>query len=107
MFNVLPSLASISRALRRFKINRKHLKRVAAERNEDARAAYMVELCELSHEMLIYIDESAANEHTPWRKRGWPAFGIAPTVKMPVKRSVRHSILPAYTSSGIIACHVY
>ena len=107
MFEILPSLACISRSLRRLRINRKNLKRVAAERSEEERAAYMLELCELSHEQLIYIDESAANEHTPWRKRGWSAFGLVPSIKMPVKRSERYSILPAYTSSGIIANHVY
>ena len=107
MWRILPSLSTISRALKRMKINRKNLKRVAAERNEEARAAYMIELSDLSYEQLIYIDESAANEHTPWRKRGWSAFGFAPTVKMPVKRSERYSILPAYTSEGIIACHIH
>ena len=38
-----------------------------------------------------------------WRKRGYSLHGIKPHIYRPVKRSQRYSILPAYTSSGILA----
>lgn len=57
--------------------------------------------------MLVCLDESAGNEHTAQRKRGWSTFGIKPTVQRPLKRSERYSILPAYCSDGILTYLVY
>lgn len=57
--------------------------------------------------MLVYIDESAANEHTKDRKFGYSEFGINPQVVRPIKRSKRFSILPAYTIDGIMASIIH
>lgn len=56
---------------------------------------------------LIYLDESAANEQTRFRKRGWAGYGLSPIVTRPVKRSERWSVLPAYNIDGILAWHIF
>ena len=58
-------------------------------------------------EMLVYIDESAANEYTAYRKRGWAEYGIIPWVKRPLARSQRWSILPAYIIDGVLTSFIY
>ena len=97
----------ISRALKKMKISLKNLRREATERNQDLRDFYVVKLSEFTADQMIFVDESAANEHTAWRKRGWSELGIKPSVSRPVKRSKRWSILPAYTIDGIIAHHIH
>lgn len=52
-------------------------------------------------------DESAANEQTRFRKRGWAAYGLSPIITQPVKRSERWGILLAYNIHGILAWHIY
>lgn len=101
------SLDTVSRTLRSMKISRKNLRRLAAERSQICRDDYMLAVSHFTHDMLVFLDESAANEHTAHRKRGWAACGIKPSVYRPLKRSKRRSILPAYTSSGILAYHIH
>ena len=52
---------------------------------------------------MVFIDESAANEKSAHRKYGWAPIGSTPHVDMSTKRSERWSILPAYTSDGLMA----
>ena len=53
-------------------------------------------------DQLIFIDESATNEHTSDRKYGWAPVGVTPHEARPFKRSERWSLLPAYTIDGFI-----
>lgn len=57
--------------------------------------------------MLVYLDESAANEQTINRQPGWALFGISPTVIRPVHRSERHSFLTTHCQDGILALHIH
>ena len=50
--------------------------------------------------MLMYIDETAANEHTVHRRYGWSPKGKPATFVTPLKRSKKWSILPLYTYDG-------
>jgi len=100
-------LGSVSMALEKAKISRKALKRVASERSQALRDTHKLAISKYSHEMIVALDDSAANEHTARRKRGWGPFGVSPQIKIPVKRSERHSILPAYTSSGLLTRMIY
>lgn len=50
----------------------------------------------------MFLDESAANEHTSDRKFGWAPIGVTPHVYQSIKRSERWSILPAYSIDGFI-----
>lgn len=106
-WDVLIDRSTLSKSLKRMKISRKRLQRIALERNETCRHAYQLQVSQYTADMLIYVDESAANEHTKDRKHGWSSFGVTPSIKRPVKRSERYSILPAYTIDGVIACHVH
>ena len=62
----------------------------------------MVRLTEWSREQLMYVDESAANEHTLDRKFGWAPIGQKATIVEPFMRSKKWSILPVYTQDGFI-----
>ena len=62
----------------------------------------MVRLTEWSHEQLMYVDESAANERTLDRKYGWAPIGQKATIVEPFTRSKKWSILPVYTQDGFI-----
>ena len=106
-WGVLVDQSTLSRTLKRIGISRKRLKRVALERNDTCRHHYMLQVSQYTADMLVFLDESAANEHTKDRKYGWSGFGTNPSVKRPIKRSKRWSILPAYTQDGLSACHVY
>ena len=106
-FDLLVSQSTISKTLHSMKISRKSLRREALERSQICRDAYFLEVSKFTHDMLVFLDESAANEHTMWRKRGYAAFGIRPAIQVPVKRSKRHSVLPAYCSDGILCYHIH
>jgi hypothetical protein len=75
----------------------------AAERNETLRDEWIKNKLTLyTAEQLIFIDESAANERSAHRKFGWAPIGATPAQTLPLKRSERYSILPAYASDGYI-----
>ena len=50
----------------------------------------------------MFLDESAINEHTLQRRRGWAPIGATASVIWPFKHSERWSILSAYTEEGFI-----
>jgi len=106
-WGITVALSTLSNALKAMKINRKCLKREALERSQECRNLYFLDVSQFTHEMLVFLDESAANEHTMHRKRGWAPYGISPRIIRPVKRSERWSILPAYCSDGILAKHIH
>lgn len=106
-WDVLVDQSTMSRTLQRAHISRKRLKRVALEQSDTCRHHYMLQVSQYTADMLVFLDESAANDHTKDRKYGWSGFGTNPSVKRPIKRSERWSMLPAYTQDGLLACHVY
>jgi transposase len=106
-FDLIVSQSTISKTLHAMKISRKSLRRVASERSQLCRDTYFLAVSDFTHDQLVFLDESAANEHIMWRKRGYSDFGIRPTISVPVKRSKRHSVLPAYCSDGILCYHIH
>ena len=64
-------------------------------------------MAEYSAEQCVFIDESAANEHTAHSRVGWLPRGTAYRVRYPGKRSKRWSILPALGINGYIDYEVY
>ena len=60
------------------KISKKSLRKEASERSYECRHGFKLLMSEYISEMLVCIDESAANEHTAYRKRGWAEYGIVP-----------------------------
>ena len=82
--------------------SRKVAKQVAAQRNATLRAVWASRAARWSMEDLCFVDESAANEKTGARKRGWSPKGLSCQVLRTLKRSERYSILPALTVNGYL-----
>ena len=99
--------STISRTLKRLQITNKSLRREAAERCQDLRINFILVRAQFTASQLIFVDESAANEHTCLRKRGWSELGIKATISVPLARSERYSILPAYCVDGILSHFIY
>ena len=107
IFGITIHISSISRFLKREGwTSKKKLKKRASEQCPFLREAWMRRLAGWTADQLVYVDKSAANEHTKDRKRGWAPKEIDPIVYRPAKRSERYSILPAYTLNGLIAYHI-
>jgi hypothetical protein len=53
---------------------------------------------------MLFLDESAVNERTLERRKGWAPRGSTPYQTLPFKRSERWSLLLCYGSRGFI-CH--
>ena len=51
---------------------------------------------------LVFLDESAINEHTLQRCKGWALIGGTASVVWPFKHTERWSILSAYGKEGFI-----
>lgn len=62
------SLPTISNTLHAMRISRKSLRREASERSQLCRDTYFLAVSQFTHNQLIFLDESAANGHTMWRK---------------------------------------
>jgi hypothetical protein len=58
-------------------------------------------------EQLIFLDESAANEHTADQRYGWSPKGFSCHVRFPCKKSRCWSILPAINLDGYMAVDIY
>ena len=78
------------------------IQQCALERSKPLRDAWIRRLSTWDVEMLIFVDESAANEQTGHRKTGWGPIGLTPVEYRLMKRTKRWSVLPAYTVNGFI-----
>jgi len=78
----------------------------AAQQNPVLRQLWMDKMAQWTAEQLIFIDESAANEHTADRKYGWVPVGVTPREARPFGRSERWSLCPAYTIDGFITWEI-
>lgn len=70
-------------------ISYKVLKRKAKKKSQLYRDLYYLEISQYMANELIYIDESAANKHTRFQKRGWAAYKLSLIVTRLVKRLER------------------
>ena len=104
---VFVSIATISRTLARMEISKKSLSRSAAERNEELRTLWELELSQLNDpDLFVFLDESAVDNRTVQRSSGWSAVGGRSTSRSTFLRGKRHSLLPALSSDGIIALEI-
>jgi len=104
---VFVSIATISRTLARMQILKKSLLCRAAERNEELRTLWEIELAQLDDpDLFIFIDESAVDNKTVQRSQGWSAVGGRSASQCTFLRGKCHSILPALSSDGIIALEI-
>lgn len=102
------SLATISRTLTRMQCSKKSLSRRAAERNEELRTLWELEVAELDDpDFFVFVDESAVDNRTVRRSSGWSFVGGRSISRCAFFRGKRHSILPALSSNGIIALDIF
>ena len=102
------SLATISRTLSRMGLTRKALSRHADERNEDVRVLWALDMAQYTDpDLFVFLDESAVDNRTVRRASGWSGAGTPAVMRSTFLRGVRHSILPALTSDGILALEIF
>ena len=107
-FSVFPDKSTISRLLKRLKITAKKVSREAQSRDPDLRMFHLGFVARFPYNYFVFVDESAANERTADRKRGWSPKGTPCRVKSDTRKSKRWSILPAITADdGYITCEIY
>jgi len=100
--DVWASESTISRALKRREFSRKVVIRIAAQRDQELCLMYYARVSMYYTDMLVFVDESAANERTTDRKYGWSPRGVPAWVTKELRKSLRWSILPAYTVDGYL-----
>jgi hypothetical protein len=61
-FDVFADITVIERTLKRLKISRKMMKKKTMKRFQTCRNAYVLKISEYTSDMLMFLDESAANE---------------------------------------------
>lgn len=99
------SVSTLLRTLNQLRYSSKRISAQAAERNDILRAAFMNQIAlEVPNmDMVMFTDESAKDDRTDFRKKGWSRVGTRCIQKRRFVRGRRYSILPILTLDGIIA----
>ena len=102
--NVRVSVPTLVRALRRIHFTSKAVSVKALKRNDILRAAYMNQIGTIVTDMdqVMCVDESAKDDRTQGRRRGWSLIGTRCVQRRCFVRGRRYSILPILTLDGII-----
>ena len=102
------SIATISRTLSRMGLTRKAVSRRASERNDSVRVLWEFQMAQYTNpDMFVFLDESAVDGLTGLRANGWSPPNVPAVERSTICRGVRHSILPALTSQGMIALEIF
>jgi transposase len=102
---VTVSLTTIIRTLARMDLTHKHIEAQAAERNEELRSVWQVNIGQYEDpEVFVFLDESAVDNVTMQHKDGWSALGQKCVWKAMFIKSTRFSILPALSLDRIMVC---
>ena len=104
---ILVSLASLSRTLRRLSFSIKPVSKEALERDELLRATWLAENGIADPEELVFLDEAGVDDHTGERTRGWSAVGSPCVMRAAFFRGQKYSILPALDCNGVIALDIF
>jgi transposase len=106
-FDVFVNTTVISRILKRLKISRKVMKKKTMKWSQTCRNAYVLKISEYISDMLMFLNESAANEQIMNRRHEWASFEISLSIIRSVKRSERWSILSVYCIDEILTSHIH
>jgi transposase len=101
------SISTISRAVRSLALSHKRVSKAAMERNELLRATWQAAYGDIPAEYFVWLDESSVDDHTNQRTDGWAPLGRACVRRATFIRGQHYSILPAFTSEGIIALDIF
>lgn len=99
-FGVVVSERWVSDLIKRRRFSKKKAQRVAAEANQELRNDWRNRQTTIPAHRVCWVDESASNERTGWRKYGYSPVGVPCKDTGSAKRSKRWSILPAMTQDG-------
>jgi transposase len=106
--NVSVSMATISCFLRSRDFTWKTVSRKALEGDKMVRACWEAETAQyVDPDYFVFIDESHIDQKTSQRPRGWAPVGLSPIERSTFLKGVRHSILPALSTDGIIALDIF
>ncbi|VDC07111.1 unnamed protein product [Peniophora sp. CBMAI 1063] len=97
---------TIFNELKRLRVSRKKLRRIAAERDELARAAYVGRMAQYLPEELGFIDEVSKDERTLGRHYGRALMGLRAEAEQPFVRGTRFTACSLLTIDGISATKV-
>jgi transposase len=101
-------IATISRLLARCKLTRKHLQRIASERDEELRGIWKADMAQYEDpDVFVALDESAVDDQTIQRRFGRSMAGSPCVRRAAFLRGTRYSVLPALTTEGIIALDIF
>jgi transposase len=88
-------------------LTRKIMRRVALERDDALRAAWLEDtLLRYTADEMVFLDESSKDGRTVFRKYGRAPQGERAVIQESLDRGTRYSILPAITINGYIAVRV-
>lgn len=94
---------TIFRELEHADVSYKKLKRIAKERNETLRAAFIARMAQYDPSELGFIDETSKDERTPGRRYGRSRTGTRAEKKQVFVRGRRTSTEALLTLDGIVA----
>ncbi|KAF7980969.1 hypothetical protein HWV62_35764 [Athelia sp. TMB] len=102
------SVATISRTLTRLELTRKTTTRAAAQRDEELREVWEVNMAEYTDpELFVFLDESGVDQSTAKRTQGRSRLGTRCVRRATFVRGERVSVLPALSCDGIIAAEIF
>ena len=85
----------------------KALTRPAKEANGGVRTCYQIETSGfVDPNYFVFIDESHVDQKTAHRSNGWSPVGVR-SVEQSTFLRVRHPVLPALTTGGIVALEIF
>jgi transposase len=106
--NINLLIATISQILAQYKLTRKRLHKVAAERDEELRGIWEADMAQYRDpDVFVALDESAVNVKVLQRNFGRSLAGTPCVQRAAFLRGTRYSVLPALTTQGIIALDIF
>lgn len=99
--------SSISKLLKKRRFSRKRAVRISQNQSIELRNLWRAEITGLRASQCVFVDESAFNERTGWRRFGYAPIGHPARYHDDVTRGRIWSVLPGYTSNGYLPCTLY
>ena len=103
VYGVSVSASSICRLLRAYGITRKKVRRVALQRSDSLRGAFMAQSFLFNVDQFVWIDETGSDARDQSRKYGYALQGQAPVVHRFLSRGTRTNAITAICSSGLVS----
>ena len=93
----------ICRLFKRYGLTRKKLRRVALQRCDALRGAFMAQCMMFSRHQFVWIDETGSDARDHMRRFGYAFRGLRPVSRRLLTRGQRINAIAGLSSSGIVA----